>query len=80
MHRLEIIRSYYVIMWDIWHEIMNSSLQSNISFVTELLNLVYRLNVRYSNPKFCQTQFMQEYPINSSAVYNRAGDSLSRIN
>ena len=68
MHRLEIIRSYYAIMWDIWHEIMNSSLQSNISFVTELLNLVYRLNVRYSNHRFSQTQFMLEYPVNKHEI------------
>jgi hypothetical protein len=42
--------------------------QSDICFVTELLNLVYRLNVRYSNPRFCQTQFMQEYPINKHEI------------
>ena len=68
MYRFEIIRSYYFIMWGIWHEIMNSSVQSDICFVTELLNLVYRLNVRYSIPRFCQTQFMQEYPINKHEI------------
>jgi hypothetical protein len=68
MYRFEIIRSYYFIMWGIWHKIMNSSVQSDICFVTELLNLVYRLNVRYSNPRFCQTQFMQEYPINKHEI------------
>jgi hypothetical protein len=68
MYRFEIIRSYYFIMWGIWHEIMNSSVQSDICFVTELLNLVYRLNVRYSIPIFCQTQFMQEYPINKHEI------------
>ena len=48
MYRFEIIRSYYFIMLGIWHEIMNSSVQSDICFVTELLNLIYRLNVRYT--------------------------------
>ena len=42
--------------------------QSDICFVTELLNLVYRLNVWYSNPRFCQKQFMQEYPINKHEI------------
>jgi hypothetical protein len=42
MYRFDIIRSYYFIMWGIWHEIMNSSVQSYICFVTDLLNLVYR--------------------------------------
>jgi hypothetical protein len=41
MYRFERIESYYFIMWCIWHEIMNSSVQSDICFVTELLNLVY---------------------------------------
>ena len=68
MYRFEIIQSYYFIMWCIWHEIMNSSVQSDICFVTELLNLVYRLNVRYSISRFCQTQFMQEYPINKHEI------------
>ena len=30
MYRFEIIRSYYFIMWGIWHEIMNSSVQSDM--------------------------------------------------
>jgi hypothetical protein len=47
---------------------MNSKVQLDICFVTELLNLDYRLNVRYSNPRFCQTQFMQEYPINKHEI------------
>ena len=68
MYRFEIIRNYYFIMRGIWHEIMNSSVQSDICFVTELLNLVYRSNMRYSNPRFCQTQFMQEYPINKHEI------------
>jgi hypothetical protein len=68
MYRFERIESYYFIMWCIWHEIMNSSVQSDICFVTELLNLVYWLNVHYSNPRFCKTQFMQEYPINKHEI------------
>jgi len=32
MHRFEIIQSYYFIMWCIWHEIMNSSVQSDIFY------------------------------------------------
>ena len=47
---------------------MNSKVQLDICFVTELLNLVYRLNVRYSNPRSSQTQFMQEYPINKHEI------------
>jgi hypothetical protein len=55
-------------MWGIWYEIMNSSVQSDICFVTELLNLVYRLNVLYSNPWFFNTLFMQEYPIDKHEI------------
>jgi hypothetical protein len=68
MYRFEIIRSYNFIMWGIWLEIMNSSVQSDICFVTELLNLVYRLNVLYSNPLFLKTQFTQGYPINKHEI------------
>jgi hypothetical protein len=68
MYRFEILRSYYLIMWGIWHAIINSSVQSDIYFVTELLNLVYRLNVRYSNHRFSQTQFMLEYPVNKHEI------------
>jgi hypothetical protein len=32
MYRFEIIRSYYLIMWGIWHAIINSSVQSDIYF------------------------------------------------
>jgi hypothetical protein len=41
MYRFEIIRSYYFIMWGIWHEIMNSSVQSDICFIMIIVAKFY---------------------------------------
>ena len=67
MCSFEIIQSYYFIMWCIWHEIINSSVQSDM-LGHRAVEFSISIECAYSNTRFCQTQFMQEYPINKHEI------------